>query len=206
MPGPIAADTIVFKDGTRVEAVKVWEEGGEVKCKMAGVVIGYPKKDVKRIIRQRQSAYSRELTAREIEALARNQPGTCYDLGRRYGHCTTLNLYGEECPSQDDIPLPAWCTGRRDTEKGIREGIRLANKSLDLSRIGQQLSADEASSMCYDLAKRYGKCATLSMYAQACDPRDDVALPLDCRGKTETKNGMRAGVRLGYEALGFPTE
>ena len=206
MNGMPAADTIIFKDGSQIEAPKVWQEGGEVKCKMAGVVIGYPKKDVKRIIRQRQNAYSRQLTASEIEALARNQPGTCYDLGRRYGHCTTLNLYGEECPSQDDIPLPAWCKGRRDTEKGIREGIRLANKSLDLSRIGQQSSAAEASSVCFDLAKRYGKCATLSMYAQTCDPRDDIVLPLDCRGKAETKNGMRAGVRLGYKAMGYPTE
>ena len=138
MTGTAAADTIIFKDGTKIDAPNVWEEHGEVKCKLAGIVIGYPKKDVKRIIRQRQSAYSRQLTASEIQALARKQPGTCYDLGKRFGHCTTLSLYGEECPPQDDIPLPAWCRGLRDTENGILEGIRLANRSLDVSPAAEQ--------------------------------------------------------------------
>jgi len=204
--GTVAADTIIFKDGTRIEAPKVWEEKGEIKCKIAGVVIGYPKKDVKRIIRQRQSAFPRKLKPSEIEALARQRPGSCFDLGKRYGHCTTLSLYGEECPPQDDIPLPAWCKGRNDTENGMLEGIRLANKTLDLSPAGDQSTRAENVSVCFELGKRYGKCATLSMYAQTCNSRDDIAVPLDCRGRADTKSGMRAGVRGAYKSMGFPTD
>jgi hypothetical protein len=204
--GSVAADTIIFKDGTRIEVSKAWEEKGEVKCKIAGVVIGYPQKDVKQIVRQRQSAYPRKLKPAEIEALARQRPGSCFDLGKRYGHCTTLSLYGEECPPQDDSPLPAWCKGRKDTENGMLDGIRLANKTLDLPPIGDRsISADNAS-VCFERGKRYGKCATLSMYAQTCNSRDNIAVPLDCRGKADTKSGMRAGVRGAYESLGFPTD
>ena len=194
MTGTVDADTIIFRDGTKIDAPKVWEAGDEIKCKLAGVVIGYPKKDIKRIVRQRQSNFSRQLNASEIEALARKQPGTCYDLGKRFGHCTTLILYGEECPPQDDIPLPAWCKGRRDTETGRLEGIRLVNRSLDLSPAAEPPGSAEDASVCFALAKRYGKCASLSMYAQTCDPRDDIVIPLDCRGKADTKQGMRAGV------------
>jgi hypothetical protein len=41
---------------------------------------------------------------------------------------------------------------------------------------------------------------------KTCDPHDDIVVPLDCRGKTETKSGMRAGVRVAYESLAFPTK
>lgn len=44
------------------------------------------------------------------------------------------------------------------------------------------------------------------MYAQTCHPYDDITIPLDCRGKAETKNGVRIGVRAAYEDMGFPTE
>jgi hypothetical protein len=200
------ADTIVFKDGSRIDVTKAWEENGQIKCKIAGVVIGYPKKDVKRIIRQKQSSYARQLSASEIATLSRKQPGSCYDLGRRFGHCTTLILYGEECPPQDDIPLPSRCKGRSDTENGMLEGIELANKSLNLPAAEAPAASDENLSVCFELGRRYGKCAGLSMYAQTCDPGDDVTIPLDCRGKTETKNGVRTGVRAAYEDMGFPTE
>ncbi len=202
--GAAAADTIVFKDGTQIDVTKAWQEGHQVKCKIAGVVIGYPKKEVKRIIRQKQSSYARQLNASEIAAVRRKQPGSCYDLGRRFGHCTTLILYGEECPSQDDIPLPALCKGRYDTENGMLEGIGLANKSLNLPAIEASAASDDNLSVCFELGKRYGKCAGLNMYAQTCEAQDNVTIPLDCRGKTDTKNGVRAGVRTAYEDMGFP--
>ena len=206
MTGNATADTIVFKDGTQIDVTKAWEENGQVKCKIAGVVIGYPKKDVKRIIRQKQSSYARELSASEIAALNRKQPGSCYDFGRRFGHCTTLILFGAECPPQDDIPVPPGCKGRSDTENGMLEGIELANKSLNLPATDAAAAADENLQECFELGKRYGKCAGLSMYAQACDPQDDVTIPLDCRGKADTKNGVRTGVRAAYEDMGFPTK
>ena len=48
---PAAADSIIFKDGMRVDASDVWEGNGEVKCKIGGIVFGYPKSDVERIER-----------------------------------------------------------------------------------------------------------------------------------------------------------
>ena len=205
MTATVAADTIVFKDGTQIDVSKAWEEKGRIKCKIAGVVIGYPKEDVKRIIRQRTGSYARQLNASEIADLARKQPGSCYDLGRRFGHCTTLILFGEDCPPQDDIRLPPWCKGRTDTENGVLEGIELANKSLSLPVTDATASSDENRSVCFELGKRYGKCAGLNQYDQICEPHDNVTIPLDCRGKADTKNGVRIGVRAAFEDMGFPT-
>jgi hypothetical protein len=44
-----SADTIVFKDGMRLDSPKVWEQNGEVQCEIGGIVFGYPKADVERI-------------------------------------------------------------------------------------------------------------------------------------------------------------
>ena len=48
---PAVADTIIFKDGMRVDAPKVWKSNGEVKCEIGGIVFGYPKSDVARIVK-----------------------------------------------------------------------------------------------------------------------------------------------------------
>jgi hypothetical protein len=53
---PATADTIIFKDGMRVDAPDVWEENGEVKCEIGGIVFGYPKADVERIEKGRSGA------------------------------------------------------------------------------------------------------------------------------------------------------
>jgi len=46
---PAFADTIIFRDGMRVEVSEVWEEGGEVRCRIGDIFFGYPKDDVERI-------------------------------------------------------------------------------------------------------------------------------------------------------------
>jgi hypothetical protein len=51
-----AADSIIFKDGMRVDAPDVWEEDGEIKCEIGGIVFGYPKTDVLRIEKGRDGA------------------------------------------------------------------------------------------------------------------------------------------------------
>ncbi len=48
-PLMVCADTIIFKDGMRLEVSEVWEKDGEIKCKIGGFVFGYPKAEVKRI-------------------------------------------------------------------------------------------------------------------------------------------------------------
>lgn len=45
------ADTIYFKDGSKVETEQTWEEGDQVKCRRFGGEVTYSKKDVERIER-----------------------------------------------------------------------------------------------------------------------------------------------------------
>lgn len=44
-----SADTIVLKNGRRIENVRAWEEDGQVKCYRFGSLIGYLKENVQRI-------------------------------------------------------------------------------------------------------------------------------------------------------------
>jgi hypothetical protein len=91
------------------------------------------------------------------------------------------------------------------TEKGVLEGIELANKSLNLPATDAPETTDENLSICFELGKRYGKCACLNLFDKTCGPHDDVTMPLDCRGKANAKNGVRTGVRAAFEDMGFPT-
>lgn len=60
------ADTIVFKDGMRVDATRVWEQNGEVQCEINGIVFGYPKADVKRIEKNGSGDRAAETPAPEV--------------------------------------------------------------------------------------------------------------------------------------------
>jgi hypothetical protein len=51
-PSLAVADVIVLKNGNRIEAQRVWEEGGEIKCDQYRGVVGFPKREVLRIERQ----------------------------------------------------------------------------------------------------------------------------------------------------------
>jgi hypothetical protein len=51
-PSLAGADAIVLKNGNRIEAERVWEEGGEYKCDQYGGVVGFPKQEVLRVERQ----------------------------------------------------------------------------------------------------------------------------------------------------------
>ncbi len=51
-PSLAGADAIVLKNGHRIEAQRVWEEDGEIKCDQYGGVVGFPKGEVLRIERQ----------------------------------------------------------------------------------------------------------------------------------------------------------
>ncbi len=46
---PGFADVIYLKNGKRVVADRVWEEGDQIRCELFGSVIGYPKEAVERI-------------------------------------------------------------------------------------------------------------------------------------------------------------
>lgn len=46
----LLADTIFLKNGTRIENVETWEQGGLIKCSRYGSVVGYPRRDVLRVV------------------------------------------------------------------------------------------------------------------------------------------------------------
>jgi len=52
LPTLAGADAIVLKNGNRIEAQKVWEEDGCIKCDQFGGVVGFPKREVLRIERE----------------------------------------------------------------------------------------------------------------------------------------------------------
>ena len=47
-----SADTIFLKNGMRIDVKETWEEDGQIKCVMFGAVVGYPKEDVERIVKE----------------------------------------------------------------------------------------------------------------------------------------------------------
>lgn len=48
-PPSSTADTVVLKNGMKFNSEKIWEENGEIKCYVNGLVVGFPKEDVQRI-------------------------------------------------------------------------------------------------------------------------------------------------------------
>jgi hypothetical protein len=51
-PSLAGADAIVLRNGNRIEAQRVWEEDGYIKCDHYGGVVGFPKREVLHIERQ----------------------------------------------------------------------------------------------------------------------------------------------------------
>ncbi len=50
------ADTVILKNGMRFESDKIWQEGNEIKCYRNGIVIGFSKDDVERIVKTTPAA------------------------------------------------------------------------------------------------------------------------------------------------------
>ena len=65
-PSLVGADAIVLKNGNRIEAQRVWEEDGDIKCDQYGGVVGFPKREVLRI-EQQQSDEELVLSTEKIK-------------------------------------------------------------------------------------------------------------------------------------------
>lgn len=48
---------------------------------------------------------------------------------------------------------------------------------------------------CYDLGYKYGSCVMRSYKGLTCISGTDIVIPLRCRNKEETKDGIQAGIR-----------
>lgn len=69
--------------------------------------------------------------------------------------------------------------------------------------LGARISHGEEN--CYELGYRFGVCATQSMQGIPCKPENDFALPVRCRGKDDTRRGIKAGVKAVYDTLNLDT-
>lgn len=49
LPSLSIADTIILKNGKRIDSPQCWEDGDLVKCKVYGQTIGYQKKDIEEV-------------------------------------------------------------------------------------------------------------------------------------------------------------
>jgi len=56
LPSSLVADTIVMKDGRQIEAEQIWREGEMVRYKKFGTLVGVPKEQVARVVRDSASA------------------------------------------------------------------------------------------------------------------------------------------------------
>ena len=77
------------------------------------------------------------MTPEEKEELERKeriqqQLSNCYDLGYRWGHCSTLVFFGYECPPEDDFVMPEECRGMPSTERGLEAGVKSVYRELGI--------------------------------------------------------------------------
>jgi hypothetical protein len=59
-------------------------------------------------------------TATGIAGTAHQQ--SCYDIGYKTGRCAAKSMSNLPCEPGEDIPMPAECKGKPETEKGLLEG------------------------------------------------------------------------------------
>jgi len=75
----------------------------------------------------------------------------------------------------------------------------------DKDKTEKPVSREELNESCYDLGYRYGLCATKAMHEIPCKLENDIIIPARCRGKAETKRGVKAGAKAVYDALNLNT-
>ena len=49
---------------------------------------------------------------------------SCYSLGYKYGSCVFRSMSGLPCKTGTDIVIPPRCRNTKETEKGIKDGIK----------------------------------------------------------------------------------
>jgi hypothetical protein len=47
---------------------------------------------------------------------------SCYDIGYKTGRCAAKSMSNLPCEPGEDIPMPAECKGKPETEKGLTDG------------------------------------------------------------------------------------
>lgn len=57
---------------------------------------------------------------------------SCYELGYRYGMCSTKSMHGIPCKPENDIVIPQRCRGKEATNRGIKAGVKAVYDTLNL--------------------------------------------------------------------------
>jgi hypothetical protein len=58
--------------------------------------------------------------------------------------------------------------------------------------------APVAKTSCYDIGYKTGRCAAKSMSNLPCEPGEDIPMPPECKGKSETEKGLTDGRKSVY--------
>lgn len=64
----------------------------------------------------------------------------CYDLGYRYGMCSTKSLSKHKCKPENDVVITERCKDNPDTMKGINDGVKAVYDALNLDTDSNQES------------------------------------------------------------------
>jgi hypothetical protein len=80
----------------------------------------------------KQEAPAPQATAPQAAATTATTPGgapgavkqqqSCYDVGFKTGRCAAKSMSNLPCEPGEDIPMPAECKGKPETDKGLTEG------------------------------------------------------------------------------------
>jgi len=103
--GSAFADTVYFKNGTKIETEQAWEEGDYVKCLRFGGTVAYSKADVLRIesgLTQEQAEYNEYL--REKNENGQNQAETKERNRIKYEKYVDENLEKDEAAGYGNPP------------------------------------------------------------------------------------------------------
>ena len=65
---------------------------------------------------------------------------SCYELGYRFGLCSTKSLYGIPCKPENDIVIPENCRGKAEANRGIKAGVKAVYDTLNLATEGSKSS------------------------------------------------------------------
>lgn len=120
--------------------------------------------------------------------------GTRWDVGKTWEEDGQIKfeLYGSIVgfPKQDVLKVEKTDSFQSSSEK---------------EKIEKPAFAEELNESCYVLGYKYGLCATKSLHGISCKTENDIVIPKRCRGKTETKRGIKAGAKEVYDILNLDT-
>jgi len=69
------ADTIVLKDGRKLNVEGTWEKDGKIMCVMYGSVVGFPKEDVLRVVTPSPTEPKREPVPTQTKTISNKKTG-----------------------------------------------------------------------------------------------------------------------------------